>query len=167
MKKLSKKINIKIFIACLLIVFSVAFIGSLFTSGNSDSQWYDSVKPNVTPPSIVFPIVWNILFFLIALSLYFSLTKIRRIKNKTKRKKQKKRILSVFGINFILNILWSLVFFELKLTQLAFFELILLLISIVLMITTTRKISKTASYLLIPYLIWVAFAGILNFLIAF
>jgi len=164
---MDKKFRIKIFIICLLVTFSLGFIGSVFTSGNSDSQWYESVKPDITPPSIAFPIVWNILFFLIALSLYFSWTKIQEIKNKTKRKKHKKSIITVFGINFVLNILWSLIFFELRLTQLAFFELILLEASIIFMITTTWKINKTSSYLLIPYLVWVAFAGILNFLIAF
>ena len=168
-KKLKNKqsYKIKVFVICLLIVFSVAFIGSLFTSGNSDSQWYESVKPDITPPSIAFPIVWNILFFMIALSLYLSWIKIKDIKNKQKRKKYKKSLITIFGINFILNILWSLIFFELRLTQLAFFELILLEASIFLMITSTRKINKTSSWLLVPYLLWVGFAGILNFLIAF
>lgn len=165
MKNKSKKTIL--FVICLLVVFSVAFIGSLFTSGNSDSQWYESVKPSITPPSIVFPIVWNILFFMIAVSLYISWTEISKIKNKQKRKGYKKLIVSAFGINLALNALWSLIFFELRLTQLAFFELILLAISIIFMIKITYRISKTSSYLLLPYFVWICFAGILNFLIAF
>ncbi len=171
MKKEEKRkkniFKIKVFIICLLIIFSVGFLGSLFTSGNSDSQWYDSVKPSITPPSYWFPIVWNIIFLLIAISLYISWIKISKIKNKKQRQKNKKKIILVFGINFILNVLWSLLFFELRVTKIAFFELIIFLISISLMISMTKKIDKTSSLLLIPYLLWVSFAGVLNFLVAF
>ena len=72
MKKRMKKINWKVLIVSLVVVYLVAFVGSLFTSPVTDSEWYDSIKPSITPPGWVFPIVWNILFFLIALSLYFS-----------------------------------------------------------------------------------------------
>ena len=70
----------------------------------------------------------------------------------------------VFGINFILNIFWSVLYFGLKNPGLAFIEIILLEISIIAMIILTYKISKKSSYLLIPYFLWVAFASLLNFL---
>ena len=73
----------------------------------------------------------------------------------------------VFGINFILNILWSVLFFGLKMLQLAFVEVIIFWFSILAMILITRKISKKSSWLLIPYLIWVAFASVLTYLAAF
>ena len=151
-----KKINWKILIVSLVIVALVAFIGSLFTI-DTDSEWYDSIKPSITPPNWVFPVVWNILFFLIALSLYFVLVS----------KKQKNKILTIYLVNFILNILWSVLFFTYKKTKIAFFELIILWISILLMVILSYKINKKASYLLIPYLLWVSFAGILNYLMAF
>jgi len=150
------KINYKVLIACLIIVYAVAFIGSLFTSPVTGSQWYFENKPSITPPNFVFPIVWNILFFMIALSLYFVWIK--------SDKKQKKKVALVFGANLFLNILWSFLFFTLQKPLLAFFELILLLASIVLMISVIWKIEKKSAYLLIPYLLWVCFAGVLNWL---
>jgi len=150
------KINYKVLIICILLVYAVAFVGSIFTSGNTGSQWYLENKPSITPPNYVFPIVWNILFFLIALSLYFAWIKTN--------KKQKKKVALVFGANLFLNVLWSFLFFTLQKPLLAFFDLLLLLATIVLMISTTYKIEKKPAYLLIPYLVWVCFAGVLNWL---
>lgn len=158
---MKNKFNFKIFIICLLIVFILlGGIGSLFTSPNTSTEWYQNIKPSITPPNWVFPIVWNILFILISFSLYFAWTN-------SKNKKQKNKIILVFGINFILNILWSVLFFGLKLTTLAFIEIILLWFSIIAMIFVTRKINKISSWLLIPYLLWVGFAGIINGFIIF
>lgn len=154
---MKKKVNWKVLIISLIIVYLVALLGSLFTSANTD--WYQSIKPAITPPNWIFPIVWNILFFLIALSLYFAWIK--------SNKKQKKKIIIIFGINFFLNILWSILFFTMKNPFASFFELLFLLLSIKLMIIITWKINKISSYLLLPYLLWVTFAGILNYLIAF
>jgi len=150
------KINFKVLIVCLIIVYSVAFVGSIFTSGNTGSNWYLESKPSITPPNYIFPIVWNILFFMIALSLYFAWIK--------SDKKQKKKVALVFGANLFLNILWSFLFFSLQEPLWAFFELLLLLASIVLMIYVTWGIEKKSAYLLIPYLLWVSFAGVLNWL---
>ena len=74
----------------------------------------------------------------------------------------------IFGLNFLFNILWSVLFFTMKNPILSFFELIFLLWpSIFAMVFVSWKIKKLSAYLLIPYLIWVSFAGILNYLIAF
>ncbi|MBI4116961.1 tryptophan-rich sensory protein [Candidatus Pacearchaeota archaeon] len=155
-----KKPNWKVLAFSFFAVYAVAFLGSVLTSSSVNSQWYNSIKPSITPPNFVFPIVWNILFFLIAISLYLSWTS-------AKNKNEKKSIAIVFGINLFLNFLWSVIFFGFKNSYLAFFELIFLWLSIAAMIFTTYRISKTASYLLIPYLVWVSFAGILNYIIAF
>lgn len=153
---MKKGFNWKLFLICILIVYGVAFLGSLFTdTGN----WYDSIKPSITPPNYIFPIVWNILFFLIAISLYISYSKAK--------KNEKKPVRIVFGINLLLNMFWSFLFFKIKRPDFAFFELIILWLSIISMIYTLYKIDKKASYLLVPYLIWVSFAGVLNYLIAF
>lgn len=156
---MKKRINWKILIVSLVIVYLVAFIGSLFTSPVTDSAWYESIKPSITPPNWVFPVVWNILFFLIAISLYISWI--------NSNKKQKNLVVWVFGINFVLNILWSGLYFGLKNPLFAFYELILLWVSIIIMILVTCRINKTSSYLLIPYFLWVSFAGVLNYLSAF
>ena len=156
---MKKRINWKVLISSLIIVYLVAFIGSLFTAPVTDSEWYDSIRPEITPPNWVFPIVWNILFFLIAISLYISWVNAKKM--------EKKKVALVFGINFILNILWSVFYFGLKNPASAFYILILLWFSILTMIFVTCKIKKSSAYLLIPYLLWVSFAGILNYLSAF
>jgi tryptophan-rich sensory protein len=97
------------------------------------------------------------LFFLIALSLYFAWIN-------AKDKQEKRRVDILFALNLFLNVLWSLLFFKLQNPLGAFIDLIILWLSILALIIGLWKISRTASYLLIPYLLWVSFAGILNFL---
>ena len=145
---------------CFVIIFIVAFLGNIFTSKNTGTTWYQSIRPSITPPNFVFPIAWTILFILIVISLYFVWTN-------SKNKKEKKQVAWVFAINLILNILWSFLFFDQKLLSLAFTEIIIMWISILAMIIISRKINKTAAWLLVPYLLWVAFASILNFIAAF
>ena len=150
------KINWKVLLICLAIVYFVAFLGSLFTSSAVDTEWYQSIKPAITPPNWIFPVVWNVLFFLIAVSLYLAWT--------SSNKNQKSKITLVFIVNFILNILWSVLYFGAKSPISAFFEIILLWISILLMLIVTYKVDKKSCYLLIPYLLWVSFAAVLNYL---
>jgi tryptophan-rich sensory protein len=153
--------NLKVFIICLLIVFLiVGGIGSIFTASNTNTVWYSSIKPSITPPNWVFPIAWNVLFLLISFSLYSAWMN-------SKSKQQRNKIAIVFGINFILNILWSVLFFGLKQTQIAFIEIILFWVSILAMILVAKDISRKSSWLLVPYLVWVTFASVLNYLIAF
>ncbi|MCL5018775.1 MAG: tryptophan-rich sensory protein [Candidatus Pacearchaeota archaeon] len=158
MKKRTK-INWKVLIASFVAVYFSAFIGSLFTSGNVTSAWYESIRQSITPPNWIFPVVWNVLFFLIALSLYIAWT--------NSSKKQKPKLAIFFGFNLMLNTLWSLIFFVLKNPAIAFFELIIFWVSIVSIIFITWKINRNSAWLLFPYLLWVSFAGILNYLIAF
>lgn len=155
MKKGLKLDKLITFIFSLLIVSVVAFIGGLFTKIDA---WYYAVRPSITPPTWVFPIAWNILFFMIALSLYFAWTK------SSKNKKGQIVVLWVFGINFVFNILWSLFYFTMHNPLLAFLDIILLLASIVVMILAVRKFSRISAVLLIPYLLWVMFASLLNLL---
>lgn len=153
---MKNKINWKVLIISLIIVYGFAFIGTIFTSANLNSNWYLQNKPSITPPNYIFPIVWNILFFLIALSLYFAWI--------SANKKEKKKIILIFGINLSLNVLWSYIFFSLQNVNFAFFELILIWLTIIFMIFITYKIDKKSAWLLVPYLLWVSFAGILNWL---
>ena len=161
MKKKTKKpkANNKALISSFAIVILAAAIGSIFTSGSVRSAWYDSIKPSITPPSFIFPIAWTILFILIAFSLYFAWTRAE--------KNEKKTVASAFGINLFLNMLWSFLFFGMRNPKAAFIELIALWLSIIVMMSASWKIDKKASWLLLPYLLWVSFAAILNFLSAF
>lgn len=149
--------KIGLFVFCLLVVYAFAFLGSAFTSAETQGDWYKSIRPSITPPNFVFPIVWNIIFFLMAIALYYAFN----IKNI----KMRKKIISLFIVNLILNVLWSYFFFNMKNVALAFADIILLWLSILFIMIFSHKIDKKIVYLFALYLIWVSFASILNFLI--
>jgi tryptophan-rich sensory protein len=150
------KINFKVLIISLVIVFLISSLGSLFMGNSSQSDWYQNIKPSITPPNYIFGIVWPILFILIALSIYFAWI--------NSKKKNKPKLIIFFGINLVLNFIWTLIYFKLQNPFLAFIDIILILISIGYLIIFTYKINKLSSYLLYPYLLWVSFATILNYL---
>lgn len=124
-------------------------IGSVFTF-NSVNMWYVTLnKPFFNPPSWIFAPVWTILYLLMGVSLYLVWG-------------TKKVNLKWFWIQLALNSLWSLIFFGLKNPMFAFLEIILLWLAILMTIKSFWKYNKTASWLLLPYLLWVTFASILN-----
>jgi tryptophan-rich sensory protein len=88
--------------------------------------------------------------------LYLALT--------SSKKNPKKKIVWIFGANLFLNMLWTFLFFGLQRPVLAYFELILFWVSIWVLIFEVYSIDKKASLILIPYLLWVTFAGVLNYL---
>lgn len=148
MKKIAK------FIISILIPFLASIIGSFFTS-SSISTWYETlIKPFFNPPSWIFGPVWTFLYLLMGISFY--LVWISKAKNK-------KYAYIFFGIQLFLNALWSILFFGFQMPFLAFIEIILLWAMILLTIIYFYKINKVASYLLIPYILWVSFAAVLNF----
>lgn len=120
-----------------------------------DRIWYQNlVKPSFTPNGGIFTPVWSVLYFLIFLSLiFFILTK----------KQGKLSGYIFFSFQILLNFLWYYVFFIRHNILLSFFVIMLLLIFIVLNIISFYKVSKRAALLLIPYLLWVCFASVLNF----
>jgi translocator protein len=151
-----KRINWKILVIIFSLVYFSSIVGSIFIYKSVTTPWYQVIKPSIAPPDWVFPVVWSLLFFLIALSLYLVWIK--------SDEKQKLIVAITFGINLSLNILWSFFFFFLKNPLFALIDVILLVLSIILIIYVTLKINKKSAWLLVPYLLWVIFAGILNFL---
>lgn len=134
------------------VCLSVGFIAGMFTS-SSISSWYSGlVKPFFNPPNWVFGPVWTILYVLMGVSLYLVWTR-----------SPSRIAVTFFIIQLMLNFLWSFLFFYFKNPLLAFIDIILLLIMIILTIIQFYPISKTAAFLLIPYILWVSFATILNF----
>lgn len=117
---------------------------------------YDAtaVKPSFSPPDWVFPVVWGILFALMVISA---------AKISLKPPSQaRSRGLNLFATQLIVNFFWSLFFFNLQAFEFALIWLILLLVLVVLTFLQFRKIDKVAGWLLIPYIIWLAFAAVLN-----
>ena len=125
----------------------------------SITTWYTTLnKPFFNPPNVVFGPVWTLLylFMAIAMALVWSSSK-----------KQKNTALQLFLIQLALNFLWSLVFFSWHLIAGAFIVIVLLWITLFLTIKRFLPISKAAGYLLMPYIAWVSFAGLLNLTILF
>ncbi len=142
------KLIIAIFISHL-----AGIIGGIATS-SSVGSWYQTVpKPWFNPPSYVFGPVWLCLYTLMGISLY-------RIWKKEKTTWSKLSI--IFYIHLIVNALWSIVFFGLQNIFAAFIIICILWLMIIWLINIFNKKDKIASYLLIPYLLWVTFASILN-----
>ena len=153
-----KKINFPLLIICLIIPFIAAGIGSFYTTP-SIPIWYASLqKPSFSPPNWIFGPVWTFLYLLMGISLYF-------VWNNKTEKKYKKIGLILFFIQLFLNTLWSIIFFGLKFPQFAFIEIIFLWGSILFTIIYFNKILKLAGWLLIPYILWVSFASVLNYFI--
>ncbi len=137
--------------ASLIICQLAGIIGSFFTS-SSVNDWYVLIKkPSFTPPGSIIGLVWIIIFFLMGFSLYL----IWQDKNK--------KAIIFFAIQLILNIFWSFFFFYLQSPLLALIEIIILWILILFTIIYSFRTSKLAGYLLIPYILWVSFATLLNF----
>jgi benzodiazapine receptor len=134
------------------------FIGSLFTTP-SVPTWYASLqKPGFTPPNAVFSPVWITLFVLMGVAAFLVWDKgigVRGVKT----------ALSFFGIQLVLNVLWSALFFGLRSPLLAFVEIVALWLAIGVAILTFYRVSKPASFLLIPYIAWVSIAAVLNYAI--
>ncbi len=133
-------------------------IGSVFTMP-AIPEWYASlIKPALAPPSWVFGPVWVSLFALMGVASFL-------VWQKGLEQSKVKIALSLFIVQLILNVAWSAVFFGLRDPGMAFVEIIILWIAIFAAIVAFAKVSKTAAFLLLPYLAWVSFASYLNFAI--
>ena len=150
--KTKPKINWFKLIISILITQGSGLFGSLATA-SSVKTWYvtDVVKSRLNPPSWVFAPVWTLLFLLMGISLY--------------RIWQKKGDLFWFWTQLLLNIIWSYLFFGFRSPTLAFYEILVLWLTILITIVKFKKVDLLASRLLWPYLVWVTFASILNYTI--
>lgn len=141
-------------VASLLLSFSAAAAGSLATTAQSD--WYKQLaRPSFNPPGWVFGPVWTLLYILIGVSFFLIWS--RGFSGKAGR-----AALICFLAQLVLNAIWTLLFFGLRSPLLAFIDIALLLVAILLTIISFSAISRLAACLLIPYLAWVGFATVLN-----
>ena len=149
------KDNIKNYAVSILIALAVGGFSALLTSGNMN-LYSEITKPALAPPSILFPIVWTVLYALMGISAAV-------IYNEKESNPDKvKSALTVYGINLFLNFFWSILFFNMRAFLFSFIWLVALWGVILVMIVSFYKIKPIAGILQIPYLIWVTFAGYLN-----
>lgn len=151
------KINWKQLLLSIAIPLLVGALASLFTR-NAMMDFELLNKPPLSPPGWLFPVVWTILYTLMGISSYL-------IKTSGADEKEISDALNIYFYQLVVNFLWSIFFFNFEWYLFSFIWLILLWILIVQMIRHFATISKPAAYLNIPYLIWVTFAGYLNFAI--
>lgn len=150
------KINIKELAKSILIPVVLGTIIGLVSS--SFSNYSNLNLPTYAPSAIVFPIVWTILYILMGVSNYL-------IKISTSYYRRKS--LFIYNIQLTINLLWSIIFFVFNLKTFAFIWIILLIFTVIIMIKNFYHVSKIASYLQIPYLLWLVFAAFLNLSIIF
>jgi len=171
--------NVFKFVISILICQSAGVVGSFFTTPAIKTWYAFLIKPSFNPPNYVFAPVWIALFFLMGISLYLVWVKNWHIEIKAGEEKQKtwnpisrklytgswreENVVAIFALQLILNILWTVIFFGLKLPGLAFFEILMLWFAILYTVVNFHRISKLAGLLLLPYILWVSFAAVLNF----
>jgi tryptophan-rich sensory protein len=126
-------------------ILLTSYIGGMFTRKNVTTDWYNCIKPSITPPKYVFPVVWTILYIL----LFFVFKNILESKNSF--------LIILFSINLLLNILWTYYYFSQKDVKNSFLIIILIIISSIIILY------KTKNKLYLPYVLWICFASYLNY----
>ncbi len=146
------------FIVSITIPLLAGYIGSVFTTP-ALPIWYNAlVKPALTPPSLVFAPVWTSLFLLMGVAFFL-------VWSTGAGSTKSKRAMGMFLFQLVVNMLWSVAFFGLQSPLLGLVVISILWLSILCTMRSFYPISKTSTYLLLPYILWVSFASYLNYAI--
>lgn len=151
-----QNIKLKPLFVSLLLSLGTGALSSLFTP-NSREQYMTLYKPPFAPPGWLFPVVWTILFVLMGVAAYLVYISDSPDKNET---------LKLYLVQLLVNFGWSIIFFNWNAYFLAFTWLLLLLYLVYLTAKEFYEINKTAGLLMVPYIIWLIYAGYINLSIA-
>lgn len=149
------KLDIKKLFKNLAIPLLIGIIAGFLTRQGVENFSINVEKPVFSPPPALFPIVWTLLYILMGISAYTI--------EKSPSSPQRNRALILYYIQLFFNFLWSFIFFSFNNYLAAFIWIIVLLILIIAITIEFYKIKPVAAYLMIPYILWVAFATVLNF----
>lgn len=153
------KINLKILAVCVAVPLIVGALSGIITSGAMDS--FNSLEqPPLSPPSWLFPVVWTVLFILMGTASYFALMS-------TGNQSDITSAMVFYAIQLVFNFLWSVFFFNFGFLWFALIWLVVLWLLILITAVKFYALSPIAGYLMIPYILWVSFAGYLNFAVAY
>lgn len=155
-KKLKENTNWKQLIKNLAIPLFVGVISGFATKSANENFRTTAIQPFFTPPPWVFPVAWTLLYILMGISAYL-------IETADYNTGKKNRALITYYISLFFNFCWSFIFFTFREYLFAFIWLLILLTLVIIYTVKYFKINKTASLLNIPYILWLVFAGILNF----
>jgi benzodiazapine receptor len=143
-------------IASLLICQAAGLVGAVFTTPAIPAWYAKLTKPAFTPPNWLFGPVWTGLYLMMGISLFL-------VWRQGAAGKQVGHALVLFGVQLLLNVVWSALFFGLRSPLLGFVEIVFLWVAILLTILSIVKVSMPAGLLLLPYIVWVSFAAVLNY----
>ncbi|MEA4832021.1 MAG: TspO/MBR family protein [Oscillospiraceae bacterium] len=147
--------GIKQFLISMVIPLAVGGISGFITRGAG--QIYESLNlPAFAPPPVVFPIVWTILFGLMGISSYLVYIKENHVS-------EKKAAAILYFTQLAFNFVWPILFFKGQFYLVSFIWLVILALLVAAMIFAFARISRPAAWLQVPYLLWLIFAGILNY----
>lgn len=152
--KVRGKINLKALLIFILIPILVGYLSSMLTVDTFEA-YQQLEKPGFSPPGWIFGPVWTLLYILMGIASY-------RIYMYGIKRKDVKVALFIYFLQLFFNFIWSIIFFRWQMRGLAYIEILILGALILLTIDKFYKIDKTAGILLIPYILWVAFASVLN-----
>ncbi len=141
----------------LLMAFALSYATAGIGAALTDlGPWYFALKqPSWKPPDAAFGIIWTTIFTLCAISGWLAW-------QAASTPALRRRVVGLFGVNALLNILWSALYFKLQRPDLALFEVVFLWLSIVALIVGLWRLSRWASLLLVTYVLWVSIAAVLN-----
>ena len=148
------KLDWKRLLLCLAIPLGVGGLAALLTGGGM-GEYSNFIKPPYSPPGWLFPVVWTILYLLMGEASY-------RVLTSGKEPAAVRNALIAYGVQLALNFIWPLLFFRGQLYLTAFFLLLALWLAILVTLILFSRIDEKAGDLLLPYLLWVTFAGYLN-----
>ena len=150
--------NYKRLIISLALPQLAGLVGSFFTT-SAIPTWYAALeKPSFSPPNWIFGPVWISLYILMGISIYL-------IWQRIEENKKTRGAMWLFWVHLFFNAIWSIIFFGLHNPGLAFINIIVIWILIIVLMFKFWPINKWSTYLLIPYFIWVSFASVLNYFI--
>ena len=140
-----------------ILICETTGIASGLIANTGINPWFDALnKPSWNPPAFLFAPVWAFLYLLMGISLWL-------IWKSTAPIPKKSNAVILFSLQLFLNFWWSIIFFKFHSPAFALVDIILMLILILFTIISFSKLSKTAAWLLVPYIAWVSFATILNY----
>ena len=148
------KTSIKAYIVSILISEGVGALAGILTIEGTRAYSETLIKPPLSPPAIVFPIAWAILYLLMGIGAARVWT--------ARQGKERTLALRIYAIQLGFNFFWSIIFFNLQAYALAYVWLAALWALILVMIFAFNRVDKPAALMQIPYLLWVSFAGYLN-----
>lgn len=146
------RVDWKKLLVCIAIPLAVGALASALSGGMGES-YFSYIKPPLSPPGWLFPVVWTVLYVLMGYASYLV----------AQAPGENRKALVLYGIQLAMNFLWPILFFRFEMVGAALVLLMVLWVTVLLTIRAFSQVSEQAGDLLIPYILWLSFALYLNF----